>query len=394
MESVERNTITKTYTQASDYLDDVKGMYNAMVDTGEIIADIDQKEVISHLHNLNNCLKYHSGSKTNIEKRGFFDWFSKSSTKTAPKINGIYLYGGVGRGKSMLMDSFFDCTSFTPKRRVHFHAFMLEIHQRIHQLRHTGEKGDIIALIAAHVAETATLLCFDELQVTDIADAMILDRLFEALFEKGVVIVATSNRPPDDLYKDGLQRIRFLPCIDRLKSNMNILSLDGETDYRLQHLRSLETIYYTPLNKGAQPFINQTFSSLTHHAPPTTGQLLTQGRTITVKKMYGCVAQFSFSDLCAVPLGAADYIEIAREFTTVLISDIPKMGPDSRNEAKRFATLIDTFYEHKTKLICTAEAEPSQLYTKGDYAFEFERTASRLIEMQTEHYLKEGILYD
>lgn len=312
--------------------------------------------------------------------------------KKLSKIKGLYIYGDVGRGKSMLMDLFFENVEVKRKRRVHFHAFMLEVHQKLHLLRKERKKhqNDLMPLVANEISKDAWLLCFDEFQVSDIADAMILGRLFEALFKQGVVVVATSNRHPDDLYKDGLQRARFLPFIDIFKQKMEVFELAGETDYRLIQFKSLSTVYFTPLGKESEMFISGIFSKLTNNANPESSELMVQGRKLEVKKMYGDVAQFSFSELCEKPLGASDYIEIAREFSTLLLSDIPQMGKEKRNEAKRFVTLIDELYEHKVKLICSAEVSPQELYKDGDGAFEFERTVSRLIEMQSEKYLKEA----
>ena len=304
---------------------------------------------------------------------------------------GLYLWGGVGRGKSMLMDLFFETAAIAPKRRVHFHAFMQETHERIFDWRQKEKAGkvkgsDPIPPIAEMVAREASLLCFDEFQVHDIADASILGRLFAQLFELGVVVVATSNRAPDGLYEGGLNRHRFLPFIDLVKTKMDVLHLDSATDYRLDRIRGLP-VYHTPLGASADAALDDAFEKLTDavHGEPMTLSL--KGRAVEVPEAMHGVARFSFSDLCARPLGAADYLKIAQSFHTVIIRDVPVLGAEKRNEAKRFVTLIDALYEAKTKLILSAEAPPSSLYEKGDGAFEFERTVSRLMEMQSADYI-------
>lgn len=353
--------------------------YQQLIAEGTITADKDQERIILMLDDLAaKMLTYKKDKKSLINK--IF------STVDAPQ--GLYLHGGVGRGKSMLMDLFFDHLPIKSKRRVHFHGFMLDIHNRIHKLK-DKDAGDPIQHVANQIAEESKLLCFDEFQVSDIADAMILGRLFKILFDKGVVVVATSNRHPDDLYKHGLQREQFLPFIAIFKQKMKIIPLNGTTDYRLQHLKSLSTVYYTPLGEDADKFLDNVFNELDNDAESIEGELHVQGRVVKVPKMHGDIAQFSFDDLCKAALGSADYIEIAREFNTILLSDIPQMSKEYRNEAKRFTTLIDELYEHKTKLICTAELPPHELYKQGDNSFEFERTVSRLIEMQSDSYLGE-----
>ncbi len=363
--------------------------YNSMVASKKLAHDQAQLEAVDKLYSLQQALEIYY-----LEKNSSF--FNKilSNKKSESIPKGMYIYGDVGRGKSMLMDIFFETSPVVKKRRVHFHAFMLEIHKSLHIWRNKNKDkaGDADPLIplAKDIAKKANLLCFDELQVTDIADAMILGRLFAELFENGVVIVATSNRHPDELYKDGLQRDRFVPFIDLIKSKVNICKLEAAQDYRLSHLKALSTFYYTPLDKKSNQFMKETFSSLTNNSEPQQRTLNISGRTLVLSKTYGDIAWVNFSELCEKALGAADYIEIAKEFSTVLISDIPQLSIDGRNEAKRFTTLIDELYEHKVKLICTAEATPENLYKAGDNSFEFERTASRLIEMQSEKYLKEA----
>ncbi len=308
---------------------------------------------------------------------------------------GLYLHGGVGRGKSMLMDMFFAATEVPggAKRRIHFHAFMLEVHARLHDWRRRtrdSKEQDPLPRIAREVRAETVLLCFDEFQVTNVADAMILARLFESLLAAGVVVVATSNRAPGALYLNGLQRDRFLPFIALLEDRLDVLHLDGEVDYRLERLRDMD-VYFTPLGPGAEAALDLAFRRLVIDAAgeavevePAT--LKVQGRELRVPAAARGTARFTFEELCGRPLGAADYIALAREFHTVILSGVPAMGPESRDRAARFVTLIDALYEHRVKLVCSAAAAPAALYPAGDGAFEFGRTASRLIEMQSREY--------
>lgn len=345
--------------------------YQALVVSGKLEADSAQRATVEKLGALAAEL---------TQKRGLF--------RKRPEAKGLYLYGPVGRGKSMLMDLFFAEVPVTKKRRVHFHAFMLEVHARLHVWRQANpDKDDPLPAIAAEVAKEADLLCFDEFQVTDIADAMLLSRLFEALFSEGITVVATSNRVPEDLYKDGLQRDRFLPFIALIRQRLEVMKIAGPKDYRLEHMQALETVWFTPLGKKAEDFMMATFAELTGSGKPKTGSIRLQGRTLIVPAMCGDVAWFRFGELCGQPLGAADYIELAREFTTLLLQDIPELSKARKDEAKRFVTLIDELYEHRTNLICTAEVAPDKLYTEGQGSFEFERTVSRLIEMQSAEYV-------
>ena len=300
---------------------------------------------------------------------------------------GLYLYGSVGRGKSMLMDLFFEVAPVERKRRVHFHAFMAEVHDRLHAWRAKtkGTEADPLPELAGDLAEEAWLLCFDEFVVTQIADAMILARLFEALFARGVVVVATSNFEPDRLYEGGLQRERFLPFIEVLKQRLDILDLGRGTDYRLDRLMGMQ-VYYSPLDAAAEAALGQAFAQLTDGAEVAPDSLTVKGRTLEVSQAARGVARFTFAELCEQPLGAGDYLAIAEAFHTVVLSGIPEMGPEKRNEARRFMTLIDALYEHRTKLICSAAAAPELLYPEGSGAYEFERTVSRLNEMQAADY--------
>ncbi|WP_025896907.1 cell division protein ZapE [Sneathiella glossodoripedis] len=302
---------------------------------------------------------------------------------------GIYMYGDVGRGKSMLMDLFFESAPVERKRRVHFHAFMLEVHAFIHAWRQDkAKKGDDpLVPLAEKIANDAWLLCFDEFQVTDVADAMLLGRLFELLFEHGVVVIATSNRIPEDLYKDGLNRELFLPFIELIKEQLDILHLSGGTDYRLDRL-SKSNVYFSPLSEEADKHMDDTFSLLTEGSSPKQKTLSHQGRKLEVHTYARGVARFSFEELCARPLGASDYLLLTDEFHSLLLDHVPALGPHNRNEAKRFVTLVDVLYEAGANLILSAEVEADKLYQQGDGHFEFARTVSRLMEMRSEEYLK------
>jgi cell division protein ZapE len=309
-------------------------------------------------------------------------WFNKGATP-----RGLYIWGPVGRGKSMLLDVFFEAAPVKKKRRVHFHEFMLARHAFLREARARGAANDqLIAEAAKHVASEARLLCFDEIQVTDIADAMILGRLFERLFEEDVVIVATSNRHPDDLYKNGLNRQLFTPFIDLIKQKLDIFELAGPHDYRLRQLMAAP-VWYAPLGPAAEEAMANAWRRLTANAAPQAVTLDVGGRALRVEREAAGVARFSFEELCARPLGAADYLEIAERFHTVLLENIPRLNPSNREEAARFRTLIDALYEAKVKVVASAEADPASLYPAGDQSFEFERTASRLMEMRSEAYL-------
>lgn len=346
--------------------------YRARVAAGDIAADPNQAEAAARLDALSEALAAWKPE----------GWFK------SPPPHGLYMYGPVGRGKSMLLDIFFENAPVKKKRRVHFHEFMLARHAFLQEARlgRAGAQDQLITLAARQVADEARLLCFDEFQVTDIADAMILGRLFERLFEEGVVIVATSNRPPDDLYKNGLNRQLFTPFIAMLKTKLDVFELTGPHDYRLRQLMAAP-VWYAPLGSAASESMDNAWKRLTGGAQPQAVTLDVGGRELRVEREAAGVARFGFEELCARPLGPADYLEIAERFHTVLLEDIPKLSPVKREEAARFRTLIDALYEAKVKLVASAEAEPVKLYPEGDQSFEFERTASRLIEMRSEAYL-------
>ncbi|MBL4689949.1 MAG: AFG1 family ATPase [Rhodospirillales bacterium] len=363
--------------------------YRALLEDGSIAPDPSQAQAMDRLQGLSDMLP---GYAPQMGKKGWMSRLGLGRGKVKPP-RGLYLWGGVGRGKSMLMDLFFDTVTTVPeRRRVHFHAFMQEVHRRLHSYREAvkageaSESSDPLAALGRVITERAWLLCFDEFHVTDIADAMILGRLFEVLFEQGVIVVATSNRPPRDLYKDGLQRELFEPFIDMIEDKMDVLELDGGVDYRLERLQAMD-VYLTPHSIEAGARLDEDFRSLSigGHARPVT--LTVQGRDIIIPQAAEGVAMAGFADLCAQPLGPGDYLEIARCFHTLILRDIPRLGPERRNEAKRFVTLIDAIYEARVNLICSADAPPQALYPEGDGAFEFERTVSRLMEMQSTEYM-------
>jgi cell division protein ZapE len=343
--------------------------YRELVVKRHIQNDDAQVEVLGHLQQLLDTIS---------EKAVYDSKLTLGKLLSAKPEQGksLYIFGDVGRGKSMLMDFFFQACPIKQKRRVHFHVFMQEVHGFIHQ-RRKFQKGDPIPALARHIRKSTLLLCFDEFNVSDIADAMILARLFDQLFKKGIIMVATSNYHPDALYKDGLQRERFLPFIALLKQSAEILELVAKEDYRLTHLKALSTTFHAPLGETGNAFLRQSYNNLTNSAATEPVVLQVQGRQV----------QF------AAAHGAADYLAIAREFNTLLLSDIPKFSLENKDEAQRFVVLIDVLYEHNVKLICTAEAPADQLYT-DEGPFEFKRTQSRLAEMQSERYLSRTLKSD
>lgn len=346
---------------------DLRTLYDQRVADGSLTPDPAQEAVLPEFDRIRNAL-------LNPEKKGFF--------KRAPEPpKGLYLWGGVGRGKSMLMDMFAGHMGDIPARRVHFHAFMQEIHSAMHEARKTGV-DDAIAPVAASVAASVKVLAFDEMQITDITDAMIVGRLFQALFAAGVVVVTTSNRTPDDLYKNGLNREIFLPFIELIKAKMVVLELTSPRDYRQDRLAGSQS-YFTPVNAQSRAAMDAVWQDLTGGE----GEKLTlrvKGRDVIIPRFRNGIARAGFHALCGQPLGAADYLSLAEACRVLVLDDIPALGRTNFNEAKRFVTLIDALYEAKVRLICSAAASPEMLYLEGEGTFEFERTASRLREMQAE----------
>ncbi len=350
--------------------------YGDLVTAGGIEPDAAQREAAERLNALAQALAHWR------PRRGLFGLFLSSPS---PQPRGLYIHGAVGRGKTMLMDLFHASVAFKPKRRVHFHAFMADVHERIAEAR-KRDLGDPIPTVAHRIADEARLLCFDELHVTDIADAMILGRLFKVLFESGVVVVATSNAPPHELYRNGLNRQLFLPFVDLIEDHMDVLELVAAKDFRLEKLNG-QRLYFTPADEAAHAELEKVWLRLTGGAKGERRELVVKGRTLRVPQAAMGIARFSFADLCERPLGAIDYLHIARTFHTLLIERIPVLGPQRRNEARRFINLIDTLYDNRVCLVATADAEPGHLYVSGDGADLFERTASRLMEMRSEAYL-------
>jgi cell division protein ZapE len=368
---------------ASTFLD----QYKALIESGAIEPDAAQREVAQAYGDLEQRLLHYKPPR----KNGLLSRLFADKDKAPPR--GLYVHGDVGRGKTMLMDLFFQACPVEHKRRSHFHEFMADAHERIYGFRQAiarGEiaDGDVIALTATAIFEQAWLLCFDEFHVTDIADAMILGRLFTRLFELGTVVVATSNVAPDDLYKGGLNRSLFLPFIAQIEEHMTVLRLDARTDFRLEKLAGVK-MWLVPADASAAAALDTAWAKMTGGAPCRPRDISIKGRNLHVPCSANGVARFSFADICEQPLAASDYLRLAHDYHTIMIDRIPVMDYSERNAAKRFITLIDTLYDNRVKLVASAEADPLSLYlgTEGNEANEFKRTSSRLIEMGSESYL-------
>jgi cell division protein ZapE len=368
--------------------------YVARMAIGDIQPDSGQAKVVSALA----ALEQRIAARRLARKSSALGWLFARREDTIPKVRGLYIHGAVGRGKTMLVDLFYESVAVRKrKRRAHFHEFMADVHARIFQVRADMKAGKIkdgdpITLVAAALYEEAWLLCFDEFHVTDIADAMILGRLFEKLFELGVVIVATSNVAPQDLYKGGLNRALFLPFIGLIEQHMEVVRIDSPTDYRMEKLGGART-WYVPAAHETIADIDREMEKIWHRIAGADGgapaKLASGGRIIPIARAGGGAARLSFDELCGTPLGASDYLRLARAYHTIVIDHIPQLDQDRRNEAKRFITLIDELYDKGVKLVASAQAELEQLYlgTEGAEAFEWARTVSRLHEMRSDEYL-------
>ncbi|GAC1344383.1 MAG: cell division protein ZapE [Acetobacteraceae bacterium] len=371
--------------------------YRARLATGELLTDPAQALAAERLQALWRQLRGYVPQQ-NGKHNGTPSFFSRLLNRAKPDDipddypHGLYLVGDVGRGKSMLMDLFFATADVPQKRRVHFHAFMQEAHQRIHAWRRQPHRladphsDDPIPPLADVIAAEASLLCFDEFQVNDIADAMILGRLFKALFARGVVVVATSNTPPDELFAGQPGRDAFLPFIALIKQYLDVITMQGSRDWRRQRLRTLPT-WHVPRDERADQALDLAFAELTEHARPRAERLTVMGHTLAVPIAAQGVARFEFHDLCGQPLGPGDYLALATHYQALVLDGVPRLSPENYDEARRFITLIDALYEHRVKLVASAEAEPDELYAAGEGAKAFQRTASRLIEMQSQDYL-------
>lgn len=372
-----------------DYNHSVVEQLEALTASGELKADAAQLDVAHNLDRILTDLKIRKPAR----KKSALGWMFAKKAGPTPSVKGLYVHGSVGRGKTMLMDMFFNIAPVEKKRRCHFHEFMADVHNRVHAHRQKLKNGetkqaDPIPPVAAQILEEAELLCFDEFNVTDIADAMILARLFTELFAHGCTLVTTSNVVPDNLYKDGLNRGLFLPFVDLLKGHVQVVTLDSPTDYRMEKIRSLP-VYVTPLGDAADAAMERAWQQLVNGQAVAPTEIQMKGRSIHVPRSAGRIARFSFSDLCEKPLGASDFLAIAARFDTVFIDHIPLLDANKRNETKRFIILIDALYDHTVRVIASAAAMPEELLVtrKGTEGFEFDRTASRLFEMRSADYL-------
>ena len=363
--------------------------YARLVDQGAISDDPAQRRIVSALDRVNDGIR----TKRVAHKSSALGWLFARSHDPQKPAKGLYIHGGVGRGKTMLMDLFFEVVSEPRKRRVHFNAFMADVHDRIQAHRQARKDGvtdedDPIPPVAKSLAKEAWVLCFDEFSVTDIADAMVLSRLFSAMFDNGVVLVATSNFAPDDLYRDGLNRPLFEPFIAMLKRHCEVAALASDTDYRQAKLKGLPA-YISPLSDETDRRMDEIWKTVTASRPVQPIEIAVMGRAVKVPLAEGLSARFTFADLCQRPLGARDYLAIADRFSTLLIDRVPVLAEGMRNEAKRFILLIDTLYDRQIRIFVSADASPDTIYEgrSGNEMFEFQRTASRLIEMQGKAWL-------
>ncbi|MDX8531844.1 cell division protein ZapE [Mesorhizobium sp. VK25A] len=368
----------------------VRQRYDHLVQSGAVERDPAQERVVAALDRLIDEIS----AKRLAHKSSALGWLFAARRQPREPVKGLYIHGAVGRGKTMLMDMFFELLPVRRKRRVHFNDFMADVQDRIQRHRAARKNGDVkeddpIPPVARALADEAWVLCFDEFSVTDIADAMILSRLFSALFSNGVVLVATSNVAPENLYRDGLNRQLFLPFISLLERNTHVMTLDAEKDYRQEKLNR-QPVYVTPDDAAAERALDEAWEAMTHGQSTGEVTLTLKGRQLVVPRAAGDAARFSFADICEKPLGARDYLAIAGRFSTVFIDHVPVLGEGKRNEAKRFILLIDTLYDHHMRLVMSAAAPPQGLYTakRGTEVFEFERTASRLVEMQSRDWLE------
>lgn len=354
--------------------------YNQQVQEGKLKPDAAQADVVDQCQLFQDKLYDWCANQTSLKR--FLPF------RRPDEPGHLYIYGDVGRGKSMIMDLLYQNTQDIPKMRMHFHEFMRMIHEKLHALRSKGQGEDPIPILANALRNDTILLCFDEFFVNDITDAMIMSRLFTALFDRGIKMVTTSNIAPHYLYKDGLQRSQFIPFIELLEAKATILTLDSDTDFRLRHLSHIGHIYLTPHTKQTESLLFKHFEECLAGNKSTPQTINLKGRSLTTSYAHDTMALFSFDQLCASAMGASDYLTLAQRFKTIFLTNIPQFTNELNNEAKRFITLIDVLYEKHVHLVCTAAAKPEKLYQSGKYKFEFKRTVSRLIEMQSEAYAK------
>ncbi|RWX75158.1 cell division protein ZapE [Neorhizobium lilium] len=372
-----------------DYTSSVAEELKALAVSGALTPDAAQMQVAAKLDHVLTCLKETKPAK----KSSALGWLFARGSGKPRKIRGLYVHGSVGRGKTMLMDMFFKKAPIARKRRAHFHEFMADVHSRIHEHRQKLKRGetrqaDPVPPVAAALFAEAELLCFDEFSVTDITDAMILARLFTELFGLGCVLIATSNVAPDDLYREGLNRSLFLPFIGLLETHVDVVTLDSPTDYRMQKLANLP-VYISPLDARADAAMTAAWNQVTDGVKGAPVEVPRKGRSIHVPLAAGRAARFSFSDICEKPLGAADYLALAERFDQIFVEHVPQLGPEKRNEAKRFINLVDTLYDNTVRLYVSAETSAEDILTerRGTEGFEFDRTVSRLFEMRSADYL-------